>query len=523
MTTTHWTFLVIGALASSAGAQSTCQATMRQLAALSPRQQVSELSLRGRPDYQVLADGAACSALPRQKDDLVRTLRGVPVHVRLQPVELRGSVLGGVPDSRQDGAAWSGRGANLFLSGGIAADAGRVHVVFAPDLWYSQNQAFQIFPSPDGSRSPFSSPWYVPPFPSIDLPLRFGAAPIKQFDLGETALWASVHVFDVGLSTSSQRWGPGERGSMTLGADAPGIPRIFVRTAEPDKTRIGVFSGTAFIGTLSESRFFDFDQSNDIRSMIAFNVAWSRTDTSAFTIGLAHAAMRLGSQFTWSDSPNSVRGPADEINEVYLQLRDPHSGIRAWAEIGRAGPLPHGSEFFAIPYQGISYIVGFDRAAATSRGTIVITGEATNVEQPTDLRGVPTLDFYTSHDVPQGWTQRGQLLADATGPGSQSQWLSADWIAPRWSFGLFAERVRWNEDAFLRIYLPYPNRHDVTLRGGLRASGVAFGRELAVELSTGHRLNYLFQDNTFVPGYRTVDVAVPELRFSLSPAGHAPQ
>src|SRR6185437_7493067 len=221
---------------------------------------------------------------------------------------------------------------------------------------------------------------------------------------------------------------------------------------------------------------------------------------------IAHAAMRLGSDFAWSDSPDAARGPADQINEIYLQMHDPKAGFRAWAEIGRAGRLPDSHQFFAVPYQGIAYIVGLDRAIATDKGTLLFTGEVANLEQPTDIRGVPTLDFYTSRNIPQGWTQRGQILGDPTGPGSQSQWLSADWVARRWSFGLFAERVRWNEDAFLRVYLPYPNRHDVTVRGGMRAGGVVFGRELAIELSTGHRLNYLFQNDTYIPGYRTVDV-----------------
>ena len=65
--------------------------------------------------------------------------------------------------------------------------------------------------------------------------------------------------------------------------------------------------------------------------------------------------------------------------------------------------------------------------------------------------------------------------------------------------------------------LPYPNRHDVTIRGGLRGGLVLYGNEIAVEASIGHRLNYLFQNTTFIPGYRTVDLAVPALRFAITP------
>jgi len=83
---------------------------------------------------------------------------------------------------------------------------------------------------------------------------------------------------------------------------------------------------------------------------------------------------------------------------------------------------------------------------------------------------------------------------------------------------MFGDRVRWNEDALFRQYLAYPNRHDVTIRGGVRGGIVMYGTEIAAEASIGHRLNYLFQNAAFIPGYRTVDLAVPALRLSITPA-----
>jgi hypothetical protein len=164
------------------------------------------------------------------------------------------------------------------------------------------------------------------------------------------------------------------------------------------------------------------------------------------------------------------------------------------------------------------YLIGAERAVERRPGTLLLSFEVANLEQPTDVRGQTQLDFYTSADVPQGWSQRGQLLGYSTGPGSQSQWLAVDWVAKGWSLGLFGDRVRWNEDALVRQYLPYPNRHDVTIRGGVRGGLVWRGSEFGVEASTGHRLNYLFQNAAFIPGYRTVDLAVPALRFSITPA-----
>jgi hypothetical protein len=323
---------------------------------------------------------------------------------------------------------------------------------------------------------------------------------------------------DAGVTASTQRWGPGERGTLVISPNAPGIPRVFARTSHPVRTRIGSFAAEAFAGTLTESRYFDDADTNDLRSMTAVNVAWSPSDSSAFIVGIVHAAQRMGTRFGGQRGEQPVRGDANQTNEIYAQYRDPRSGIRAWGELGRAGALPSDRQFFTVPYQGMVYLVGAERAVQTRRGTVLASFEVANLTQPTDIRGGVRQDFYTSANIPQGWSQRGQLLGYSTGPGSDSQWLAVDWVARHWSFGLFADRVRWNEDAFVRQYLPIPNRHDVTIRGGVRGGGVWHGIELAAEMGIGHRINYLFQNGEFIPGYRTVDISVPTFRFAITPA-----
>jgi hypothetical protein len=516
-----------------AWSQSTCISGARQLSTLSPRERLSTLDAPGRVDRDVIGDASVCLVQPASLQSIVSgNIAGLPLHIAVQPTIVRSAFLGGVDDPRDDGPAWNGRGANYFVRTGISADVAWFHAVVAPQFWYAENKPYELFPPADSSRNSFASPWYARPN-SIDLPARFGAESISEIDLGESALWASVWKIDAGVSTSTQRWGPGERGTLILGADAPGIPRAFVRTSHPIRTAVGAWSGSWFVGTLTESRFFDDSAINDRRGISAFNLAWSPSDSSTLVIGLAHGAQRAGDYFgSSSDSLKKIHGPAQQINEVYAQFRDPFSGIRAWTEIGRAGRLPNARQFFSIPYQGLAYLVGADRAIKLRPGTLLVSFEAANLEQPTDVRGSvkqsfysngspllgPRQDFYTSADIPQGWSQRGQLLGYSTGPGSNSQWLSLDWISRTWSLGAFTERVRWNEDALVREFLPYPTRHDVTVRGGLRGGVSWRGTELSLEGSIGHRLNYLFQNGQFIPGYRTVDLSVPSLRFAIAPA-----
>ncbi|OYV72610.1 MAG: hypothetical protein B7Z72_04390, partial [Gemmatimonadetes bacterium 21-71-4] len=365
--------------------------------------------------------------------------------------------------------------------------------------------------------SPFSSNLYLPPY-SIDLPSRFGGSSLAGAGLGQSALWVSAHNADLGISSSSQAWGPGIRGQLLLGANAPGIPRIFLRTSRPIQTGAGAWSGTAFVGMLTESPFFDSNPANDLRTLTAWTVNWSPSDSSTTVIGIAHASMRTGSIF--GGSAHKLTGPSDQMNSLYARVQAPANGLRAWVEIARAGALPGMHQFLTVPYQGIAYLFGLEQAIHTSSGTLLFTGEAADLEQPTDIRGTPTQDFYTSSDIAQGWTQRGQLLGDGIGPGGQSQWFSMDWVTPTRSTGVFLERVRWNEDAFLRQYLPYLNRHDVTIRAGIRGEALYGQQEIRVELSGGRRLNYLFQNGTYIPGFGSVDQAVTQLRVSVTPFVH---
>ncbi|MDQ6612225.1 MAG: capsule assembly Wzi family protein, partial [Gemmatimonadota bacterium] len=117
-----------------------------------------------------------------------------------------------------------------------------------------------------------------------------------------------------------------------------------------------------------------------------------------------------------------------------------------------------------------------------------------------------------------GWTQRGRMLGHWVGPGGQTQFISADWVVARSRVGLFAERARRNEDAFFREYLPYPNRHDVSLELGVRAATVKHDIEFAIDASIGKRINFEFQNATYLPNVRTVDIATPRLRIAVTPA-----
>ena len=150
---------------------------------------------------------------------------------------------------------------------------GRLWLVLAPEFLATENLPYPMpypqvqLPRPPG-RSPFSTPWHVGAY-SIDLPLRFGDRGFWKLDPGQSTLAADLGPVVAGLSTESEWWGPGIENAIVMSNNAAGIPRAFVRTARPVRTRVGSFAVRWFLGGLFESQYFDDNPASDRRSITA--------------------------------------------------------------------------------------------------------------------------------------------------------------------------------------------------------------------------------------------------------------
>lgn len=417
---------------------------------------------------------------------------------------------------------WSGRGTSTALRIGMTMNASILHVAIVPEVVTSANNAFDHEPSRDTTRSSFASPFHSVLGGSLDLPKRFGSGRYRELTPGASAAWLSAYGVSAGWSASPQQWGPGQRGSLLLGAASTGIPRIFLRTSSPVQTNLGAFDVVAFLGTVTESQFFDRNTGNDFRSLSAFGVSWSPGPASRLTAGIARGVMRTSE----SSRPNAARAGdafakagkgADELFSAFARVGRPTDALSGWLEVGRNRPGFGMRSFLTLPYDATSYIVGTRGSTNVGRSRLVVLAEFANLEQGEDIKEREPRDFYTGTATPQGWTQRGRTIGHWIGPGGQAQFVSLDWVFAASRVGVFLERVRRDEDALFREYLAYPNRHDVSTEIGLRAAVVWHGQEISLDGSIGKRINFEFQNAEYLPSLRTVDVHVPRIRFSITP------
>jgi hypothetical protein len=327
----------------------------------------------------------------------------------------------------------------------------------------------------------------------------------------------------VGATTENAWWGPGLRDAIVLSDNAAGIPRIELRSPHPQRTRVGEFEWRWFVGALSESQYFDTTKTDDVRSIAAAAVAWRPSFAPTLTLGATRAVYATASGYgdiptRWFDVLRSTGHPADralndssltpggrdQIFSLFARWVFPDDGFEAYTEWARQEFPMSLHDFLASPSHSHGYTLGlqYRNPAPPTAATFRVQAEFTTLEQSETFRERPVGVFYTSRRVIQGYTQLGQPIGAAIGPGASSQWLAFDRLWPSASLGVTFNRIRWNEDVRSTYnwpaYVAYCN-HDVSLLPGIRGGHAVAGGYLSGELIVGTRLNAFFQNQSGCP------------------------
>ena len=460
-------------------------------------------------------------------------------HMRVIAPSLEFTWNSDLPFSPNDGAMWAGRGFNRRLRFGLVVEGGPIRVVLAPEWIYSENRSFQVIPFGDlAKRSRWANNFH--PLPeSIDLPFRFGDKEIRLTDPGQTSVTFDLGSTTVGFSTENLWWGPGSFNAILLSNNAAGFSHIFARTAHPWRTSVGDFEGEWVAGRLSESGFFDLDTMPRARSLSGLVVTWHPVHITGLTMGFGRLVMSaapqgkltLGSAFDVLRSvgrPNTApddtlhRPSSDQIFSLFARLAVPNSGIEAYAEWARFEEPASLAQFIEFPEHSQGYTLGVQYLRPFRSGAWRSQIEFTYLEPSAALRVLPEIDSYTSAAVPQGFTNRGQVLGATIGPGSSSQMVASDAIFPHWRLGGRVLRIRNDNQALFSPYTPFVRLPDVTIAGTLRGSVDVLGFRVTADLTKAVRLNYLYQSYLLDPatGKRGgVDIPNRTITLSFTPIG----
>jgi hypothetical protein len=327
------------------------------------------------------------------------------------------------------------------------------------------------------------------------------------------------------------------RNALVMSNNAPGVPKLFVRTARPVATPVGEVEARYVLGSLATSAFFETtDEPNRGRSLTAAAVTLRPAGVPTLTLGLTRAVFAqlgrgdlllghgldvLGS--TGRPNAISLRDPyqapgRDQIFSLFARWVLPDDGFESYAEWGRAEMPINVRDLLVSPNHTQGYTLGLQYARPLPRpeSTVRVQAEFTNVAQSSTFRQRPTGSWYTSRAVLQGYTQRGQVIGAAIGPGASSQWLAGDVLRPGWSAGVFAQRIRWDDDANFFAEQRASCTHDVSLVGGVRGSGRLRVGTVTGSIALADRLNTFFQNNAACFSSRNARVDTHNTTLSLT-------
>lgn len=360
---------------------------------------------------------------------------------------LYSSVNSAAPFGQNDGALWQGKGLNTSLSLGTRLEGYGFEFTFLPQLCFSQNQEFS-FKTPEG----FNSPTYAGKAKkygycygtSIDAVQRFGEDAFFTFDFGDTELRWSWYAFTLGIGWQSIWLGPNHVNALLHSNNAASYPKIDFGIRKQEITipflnwNLGYIEGRIWTGLLTESEYFDNDESNDHRLFHGLSLSYSPSFMPGFTINANRACIVSAS---WENMSyiipaytNTHVGEHDGSGEdqkmsITADWLFDKVGFEIYGEIGIDDFLPSGESiiqgYIRWPFHTACYAVGARKAFNHKNPDIKseLLFEWDNSEPSQDYQFWAQYNFGHHYQLLQGYTNKGQFLGNGYGYGGNSQHL----------------------------------------------------------------------------------------------------
>lgn len=464
-------------------------------------------AIRPRPTWRPAAAPPVADSTHPWSHRLAAPARPSPrdIRVGLLPVEGTGGFSSTFPVSRNDGALWSGRGFSGIISAGALFQGGPVTVRLQPELLGVQNRAYVHPLSPFAGRFVLAYPWND----NIDWPSRQGFDPYWRVGWGESEVRLAVGPVTAALSHESLWWGPGERNAIMMSNTAGGFPHVDVGTARPVPTAIGEFELRGLWGALDESPFFDSIPGNDTRFLAGLVFGYRPSFLPGLSLGFMRvlyqewpagglAARHLTGPFSRLFDPGPADGSSNDLTDQLAALTGrwvlPSSQFELYFEWARDDFSGNLRDFLVEPNHAGVYTLGVQKLLGRRTARWRVVGEVTALGRSASYqaRSASGGTVYTHARVSQGYTHRGQLLGAAIGPAANSQFVGVDRYAAWGRWGLFLERVRYNDDFFydrFRILgISYEGRPvDLTVGGSVLR--FTRGLDLSGRVELTYRLN----------------------------------
>ena len=312
---------------------------------------------------------------------------------------------------------------------------------------------------------------------NIDDYRRFGTTPINNFYWGQSKLGVNIDKFSFGVSNENIWWGPGKRNALLFTNSAPGFLHAYLQTKKPIKTKLGNFEFNAIYGQLNNTSYTHPDDSimrtiwpgaiqqkfMNNRNIQAFTINWNPKWMANFYIGYSFAQQSYTEDSLFFANKLSSEKNKQTLGSLMFRYIMPRDHAEFYAEIGQPDRAATPGSFFTDTVK-TGFVFGASKLflLKNNNAFIKLDVEVTQLQlmDPRQIfvPGIPfgppqVHSWYTSDNIRQGYTNEGQMLGAAIGPGSNSQSINLSWNKGLNKIGIFVERLVHNSDFYHYAYL----------------------------------------------------------------------
>jgi len=376
------------------------------------------------------------------------------------------------PYGWNDGSMIQANGYQTQFSAGVFVKVGPLSIQLRPEYVYAENKYFTEL-----NNVQFKN--------QIDFPERFGSGQYSKVTWGQSSIRLNAGPVSLGLSNENLWWGPGVRNSLLMSNTASGFKHMTLNTTRPIHTYIGSFEAQIVGGRLEQSGI----QRTGIGAIVK-KVDWRYFSGLVVTyqpkwvpnlyLGAERAFIvnrsSMGSSFAdyfpifksvekrGFDNSDGTNKEDQALQDQYISFISryvlPESRAEIYFEYGRNDHSYDIRDGAVEPEHSRAYVFGVRKLVPLNREDefIQIGAEVTQIETPGTRATRATPPWYIHRQVPDGYTNEGQLLGAGIGSGSNLQTLDVNWVKGLKKIGLTFERLVNNNDQLYTLVDASPDK-----------------------------------------------------------------
>ncbi len=383
-----------------------------------------------------------------------------------------------LPQSMNDGLMYPSRGWQERYSIGINFQLGILDINYQPEKLVVQNipQEYYAGNPEDGN---FMFKYFGMVANNIDHFRQFGFERIDTTSFGQSRIGIKTKFLTFGYATENIWWGPGRINSLIFTNNAGGFRHYYLNSVDPIKTNIGNFEFSAISGTLDTTRFTDIDQellnvcqpckvfkNLDQRKIDAITVNWRPKWVPNLYLGYAFSRQYYANTKNDYDQTYSFFSKdrtQQIIGSMMFRFSLPKDHAEFYGEFGLPDEAAYPWKFFKDKNPRTGFIFGANKLFLIGKGRsyLNLNLEFTQLQlmNPENIfyLGSPFVggqanSWYLNKNIKQGWSNNGQLIGAAIGPGSNGQSFNLSWHKGYNRIGIVIERIAHNNDFYFSVY-----------------------------------------------------------------------